>query len=91
VTAALDALADPARKELPAIESLLRLIAPALKKVDLKLPKAERVAAGVEANARWSVKQLAEPTGDRKSPVENVRLVGSVYQLDSGIVRWLDG
>jgi carbonic anhydrase len=90
VTAALDALADPTRKELPAIESLLKLIDPALKKVDLKLPKAERVAAGVEANARWSVQQLVGLAAARKSLIENVRLMGAVYLLESGVVRWLD-
>jgi carbonic anhydrase len=91
VTAALDGLVDPALKELPAIESLLKLIDPSLKDIDPKRPKAERVAAGVEANARWSVKQLAALAAKSKPVVEKVRLVAAVYQLDTGVVRWLDG
>jgi carbonic anhydrase len=91
VTAALDALSDPARKELPAIEALLKLIDPALKGVDMKRPKAERVAAGVEANVRWSVKQLVERSGRTELEGGKVRLAGAVYQLDSGVARWLDG
>jgi carbonic anhydrase len=91
VTAALDALSDPAHKEVPAIASLLKLIDPALKGVDMKRPKAERVSAGVEANVRWSVKQLAERPGRTELVGVKVQLAGAVYQLDSGVARLLDG
>lgn len=90
VTAALDARSDPARKEVPAVANLLKLIDPALKGMDMKRPKAERVAAGVEANVRWSVKQLAERPGGMELDGGKVRLAGAVYQLDSGVTRWLD-
>ena len=60
VTAAVEALSDPAFRDISPIRGLVNLIEPGLKNVDLRLPLPKRVAAAVEANVRWSVRQLAE-------------------------------
>jgi carbonic anhydrase len=50
------------------------------------------VAAGVEANVRWSVRQLADrPGGKRLLAEKKLRLAGGVYDLETGLVRFLDG
>jgi carbonic anhydrase len=91
VTAAFEAAANPAMQEMDAIRSLLKLIEPSIKNIDPKLPKAARVAAGVEANVRWSMQQLKEHEAVKKPLAEKkIRLVGGVYDLSSGLVRFLD-
>src|SRR5262245_19409051 len=92
VTAALEATVNPAMQETPAIRTLLKLIEPGIKNIDLKLAKDARVAAGVEANVRWSLQQLKEnATGRKLLADKKIRLVGGVYDLDSGLVRFLEG
>jgi carbonic anhydrase len=87
VAAALEAI-DGTAKEPKYIENLVGLIKPGLKDLDPKLKGPERLAAAVEANMRWSVKQLTGlmevlPAPDAKS----FRLVGGVYDLETGRVR----
>jgi carbonic anhydrase len=89
VTAAVDEKLKKA-KEPGAIEALIRLIDPGLRDLDLTLPAADRLAAAVEANVRWSVRQLAALPGAREA-VERHRaeIVGAVYELRTGVVRFL--
>jgi carbonic anhydrase len=89
VTAAVNALAG-AQDELPQINSLLKLIEPGLPK---NLPgdtSEKRINAAVEANVRWSIKQLRRnPEAKRALDAQRVSLVGAVYELASGRVRFL--
>jgi len=49
------------------------------------------LSAAVEANVRWSMRQLAElPAGRRLIEDRIVNIVGAVYDLESGRVRVLD-
>jgi carbonic anhydrase len=89
VTAALSSEADR-KKEAQGIQNLLNELEPGLTKVDTALAPAERVHKGVEANVRWSMKQLAE-TPELMQPHDGAAptIVGAVYDLATGAVRIL--
>ena len=89
VTAAVDARLKKA-KEPERIESLLRLIDPGLKDLDWTLAYPTLVGAAVEANVRWSLRQLTGLPAARLA-VRQHRCVfaGAVYDLDTGKVRFL--
>jgi len=90
VSAALAALAGD-RDEASHIRSLLRLIEPGLAGLDPASTGEARLRAAVEANVRWSMRQLAEsPEGKRAVEEYGASVVGAVYDLESGIVRFLD-
>jgi carbonic anhydrase len=73
------------------IQVLLRSILPALKGVDRALPPDVQLQAAVEANVRWSMRQLARtPEGRRALARRRAMLVGAVYELHTGRVRFLD-
>jgi carbonic anhydrase len=89
VTAAVDDLLKK-NHEPSHIEALLQLIEPGLAKVDLKQERDALLRAAVEANVRWSMQQLvAVPEGERAIRDGKVTLVGAVYELASGNVRFL--
>jgi len=90
VTAALMTEEDRA-KEPPEVQQLIDDILVGLEKVKLPEDEKKRVAAGVEVNVRWSVQQLVDVLQERdpKGAV-NVRIVGSVYELGTGKVRFLE-
>ncbi len=51
----------------------------------------KQLAVAVEANVRWSMRQLAEsPEGSRAMEEDRAKLVGAVYEIASGRVRFLD-
>jgi carbonic anhydrase len=51
----------------------------------------EQLAVAVEANVRWSMRQLAEsPDGSRAMEEGRAKMVGAVYEIASGLVRFLD-
>ncbi len=90
VTAALEP--EAARnKEAKEIQELLALILPALKGIDSKLSLTERVSRGVESNVRWSIQQLQNaPDLKEKIAGGHLRIVGGVYELETGRVRLLN-
>jgi carbonic anhydrase len=91
VTAALDARLKNAKDD-ERIEALLKLIDPGLKDLDLKLAYPALLNAAIEANVRWSIKQLADvPEAKKALAAGRVTLVGGVYELDTGKVRFLKG
>lgn len=78
-------------KELEHIESLIQLIKPGLRELDLNLERAALLRAAVEANVRWSMRQLSTmPEGARALREKRVALAGGVYELATGRVRFLD-
>ena len=73
------------------IAVLLRTMLPGLKGVDPKLRGKILLRAAVEANVRWSMRQLAEtPEGRRIRRDGLAMLAGAVYELHTGRVRLLD-
>lgn len=89
VTAAVQALEGPT-KEPPGIRLLLELIKPGLPKTLPGDTPEQRINAAVEANVRWSMQQLARlPEAKNDLESKRVTLVGAVYELATGRVRFL--
>jgi carbonic anhydrase len=74
------------------IQQLIQLIEPGLEKIDPKLSAAKQLEAGVEANVRWSMHQVSRTREARQAVrrAGSVLIVGAVYELSTGKVRWLD-
>jgi len=65
-------------------------IVPGLPDLNPALTSDEHLAAAVEANVRWSMHQLLEtPEGQARMAEGIVKLVGAVYDLRTGLVRFL--
>jgi len=76
---------EPAR-----IALLLDNVLPGLRDLPPDLAPDEEVRAAVEANVRWSMHQLLEtPEGKARLVEGTMKLVGGVYELESGRVRFL--
>jgi carbonic anhydrase len=89
VTAALDAKLKKA-KETERIEALLKLIEPGLKDLDATLAYPALLDAAVEANVRWSLRQLtAIPSARLAIERHKCVFIGAVYELTTGKVRFL--
>ena len=73
------------------IALLLRNIVPALDNLDLTLSPAALLSAAVEANVRWTMRELLEsPEGKTRAARGDVKLMGAVYDLATGRVRFLE-
>jgi carbonic anhydrase len=90
VKAALAAEREGARERLR-IELLLGRIRPAVAHLDRSLSGARLVNAAVEANVRWSMRQVLDTPEAKVRAAEGVmKMVGGVYELGSGRVRFFD-
>ncbi|MBL8497039.1 carbonic anhydrase [Nitrosomonas sp. JL21] len=90
VTATVEEMLDKV-KEPERIESLIQLIKPGLSKLDLKQSHSALLSAAVEANVRWSIQQLSALPERKRIVVEKrAILMGGVYELATGRVRFLD-
>ena len=77
-------------RERARITALLDCIVPGLPDRDISLPYERQLAAAVEANVRWSMKQLLDsPEGKARVEEGVLKLVGAIYELESGRVRFL--
>ncbi len=89
VQAAL-ATKDHRARERERIELLLANILPGLESLDADVSSPTRLASAVEANVRWSMRQLREtPEGQARMAEGILKLVGAVYELETGRVRFL--
>lgn len=76
---------EPAR-----IALLLDSLLPGLRDLPAGLSPAARLRAAVEANVRWAMHQLLEtPEGKARTAEGTMKLVGAVYELEVGRVRFL--
>jgi carbonic anhydrase len=88
VNAALAARTGP--REQTHIALLLDNILPGLRDLPSGLAPDEEARAAVEANVRWSMHQLlGTPEAKARMAEGTMKLVGAVYELDSGRVRFL--
>ena len=88
VNAALAARTGP--REQTRIALLLDNILPGLRDLPPGLAPDEEARTAVEANVRWSMRQLEETPEVRARRAEGVmKLVGAVYELTTGRVRFL--
>ena len=84
------ALAPGAGQEPARIAVLLDSILPGLRDLPAELAPDAEMRAAVEANVRWSMHQILETPEAKARIVEGaMKLVGGVYELESGRVRFL--
>jgi carbonic anhydrase len=77
-------------RERSRIELVLDRIMPGLSGMPPRLRPEARVDAAVEANVRWSMRQLRDtPEGQERMREGVVKLVGAIYELKTGRVRFL--
>jgi len=89
VQAALAAKFQGAR-ERSHIALLLEDILPGLVDVDPQLPPPQLLERAVEANVRWSMRQLLEtPEGRARMAEGHFKLAGAIYEIATGRVRLL--
>lgn len=73
------------------IQVLVDNIVPGLSELDHRLSGAEQLARGIEANVRWSMKQLLEtPEGKKAAHEGQKKLIGAVFEISTGRVRFLN-
>ena len=90
VQAALEAKFRGAR-ERSRIEALLQNILPGLDGIDPTASPDEQLRAGVEANVRWTIRQIMESPEAQARQAEGVlQLVGAVADIATGRVRFLE-
>jgi carbonic anhydrase len=89
VQAALETLTSGARHH-SRIQILVEAVTPALQGLAADLPTAERLSRAVENNVRWTVRSILNtPEGKARTAEGRLKLVGAVYELESGRVRFL--
>jgi len=89
VGAAIDSRLHGTR-QLSRIQLLVDSILPGIADVDLELTPEKMLAQAVEANVRWSVRQILEsPEVRGRRDDGSVKLVGAVYEIATGRARLL--
>jgi len=72
------------------IQLLVDCIVPGLIDLDLQLTPEAMLARAVEANVSWSMRQILEtPEGRQRQAEGLLKLVGAVYEIETGRVRFL--
>ena len=78
-------------RERARITTLLDNILPGLADIPADVPAEDQLRRAVEANVRWSMHQVLELPEARARVAEGViKLVGAVYELTTGRVRFLE-
>jgi carbonic anhydrase len=72
------------------VQLLLQSVIPGLQDFDAGLPPEERLSRAVESNVRWTVQQILDtPEGKARVAEGWMKIVGAVYELETGHVRFL--
>lgn len=72
------------------IQTLIDNIVPGLSGLNSRLPNQDQLSQAVEANVRWSMKQLMEtPEGKHAAREGRKKLLGAVFEINSGRVHFL--
>ena len=73
------------------IQLLVDSILPGLADLDPQLNSEAMLAQAVEANVRWSMRQILEtPEGRERQAEGRLQLVGAIYEIETGQVRFLE-
>lgn len=89
VSAALEARDRGGRHD-SRIQLLADSIRPALSEFNPRLSPKARLEEAVESNVRWTVRQILETTeGQARQAEGRMQVVGAIYQIESGRVRFL--
>jgi carbonic anhydrase len=90
VHAALATKLEGAR-HLSRIQVLVDGLMPGLAEVGAEMDPEHRLAKAVEANVRWTIHQILETPEAKARQAEGwIKLVGGVYEMETGKVRLLD-
>jgi carbonic anhydrase len=72
------------------VQLLLASVTPGLPDLDPSLPPEERLSRAVEGNVRWTVRQILDsPEGRARAAEGRKMIVGAVYEIETGRVRFL--
>ena len=72
------------------VQLLLTNILPGLPEFDPTLSPEEQASRAVESNVRWTVRQILDsPEGKARLAEGRVKIVGAVYEVETGRVRFL--
>ena len=83
--------AQQGKTEPSRIARLLETIEPGIRGIRADLSPAARLDAAVEANVHWSMRQLLDtPEGRARLAEGKTKLVGALYDLETGRVRFLE-
>jgi carbonic anhydrase len=89
IAAALATKYDKARFK-SRIQILVDSIIPALPNLSAKMSRAKRLSRAVESNVRHTVRRIEDsPEGRARRAEGRMKIVGAVYEIASGRVRWL--
>ena len=73
------------------IQALVDDLLPALEDVDPHLDPDAQLAQAVEANVRWTMKQIEQsPEGQANLHERRIQMVGAIYEIATGRVRFLE-
>lgn len=74
------------------IQLLLESIVPSIPELDPGLSPQERLSIAVESNVRWTVRQILNtPEAQARLAEGRMKIMGAVYEIESGRVRWIAG
>ena len=72
------------------VQLLLASIVPGLPDLDPTLSLEEQASRAVESNVRWTVRQILDsPEGQARMAEGRMKIVGAVYEIETGRVRLL--
>ena len=72
------------------VQLLLASIVPGLPDLDTQLSAEEQLSRAVESNVRWTVRQILDsPEGQARAAEGRLKIVGAVYEIETGRVRFL--
>jgi carbonic anhydrase len=69
------------------IQELIDSIVPGLPDFPSGISEPDRLRLGVEANVRWSIRQIMDMPDAQESARRGVRMIGGVYEIATGHVR----
>jgi carbonic anhydrase len=70
-------------------QTLVDNILPGLLDISSQVSEEEQLTTAVEANVRWSIHQILETEEGQNAMKAGFRLMGAVYEIASGRVRFL--
>jgi carbonic anhydrase len=71
------------------VQLLLDSIVPGLPEFDLQHSPAKQLSRAIQSNVRWSVRRImASPKGQAREAQGNAKIVGAVYDIETGNVRF---
>jgi carbonic anhydrase len=78
-------------KQFPSrLQVLVNSILPGMAQLDPNLSAAKRLSRAVENNVRWTVRQILDsPEGQARTAEGRMKILGAVYEIETGRVRLL--